>query len=191
MRSPTNYKFRHYGTDPDSGQAILLWASNGRDQSIEPRANELIFRGSKDELEVIEAQVWTPNALTDEGEVDLLDVYFGSQAVRTSLYLGLVSVNPADSDGLGDITELAVASGYGRIAVARDTEWGAITAGAGTTSDTKQFAATGTWTAATDLILCTVASGTSGLLIAFSQLSTPRTLTNGDTLDVSMAISLE
>lgn len=183
----TQYKFRHYTPDPDGGADLLLWASDGPGRSED--ITDPIRRGSDADFDLIGSQLWTPNALTDEGEIDMLDVYFEDQAVRSTLYFGLTSANPSESSTLASITELAVSNGYARIAVARGTDWSAPASGS-TTSVTKQFSASGTWTGATDLFICTSASGTSGLFIAFSALSQTRTLGNGDTLDVSMAVSL-
>ena len=59
-----------------------------------------------------------------------------------------------------------------------------------TVTPTKTFTATGTWTAATQLVLATVGTGTAGLFIAWAALSATRTLVNGDTLDVTLAVKL-
>lgn len=189
FRGHTAYKFRHYTPDPESGLHKLAWASDGLDDSIDLRG-EKILRGSVSEKELIEAQSLSLNALADEGEVDILDVYFDDQAVRTTLYFGLTSVAPSETSTLTTLTELTVANNYARIAVTRGTDWGAPTAGGGTASTTKQFSATGAWTGATDLFLGTTASG-AGLLIAYAALSQTRTLGNGDTLDVDMTVTLE
>ena len=189
-RHATAYKFRHY-TPHESGIDRLIWASDGPEAFVD-LSNDEVFRGSKADLELIHDLAWNGNALADEGEVDILNVYFDTQAVRTSLYFGLTSVAPGETSTLASITELAVSNNYARILVTRGTDWGAPTAGGGTTSTTKQFSASGgAWTGATDLFLTTSASGTTGEFIAWSALSQTRTLGDGDTLDVSMTVSME
>lgn len=190
-RSATAYKFRHYQKH-ESGLDRLVWASMGHGDYIDLSDQE-VFRGSKRDLEIINDAPWNGNALADEGEVDILDVYFDTQAVRANTYFALLSAAPGETTTMATMSEIETpgTSGYNRIAVARGTDWGAPTAGGGTTSTTKQFAATGAWTAATDLALVTALTGTAGLFIAWSALSQTRTLGNGDTLDVSMTVSAE
>ena len=59
-----------------------------------------------------------------------------------------------------------------------------------TTSSTKQFSASGTWTAASELIWATVQNGTAGLFLGWVALSATRNLVSGDTLDVDLAVKL-
>jgi len=184
LRGHTAYKFRHWTLDPD-GERVLDWA-NG----IDLRGDRIV-KGSKQELEVIEAQDLILNALTNEGEVDILDVYFEDQAVRSSLYLRLYNDMPTESDTLATLTGEVSGTGYAGITVTRGTDWSAPAHDTGTTTSTKTFTAGGTWTAASELVLATVASGTAGLFLASAALSQSRTLGNGDTLDVTLQISLE
>lgn len=186
----TAYKFRHWKIDPETGLRVLDWASAGKDDSLDLR-NELIVKGSPAELEVIEAQDWTLNALADEGEEDILNVYFDTQAVRANLYFRLYNDTPAEGDTLASLTGEVTGTGYTGIAVARGTDWSAPDAATGTSTGTKTFTAGGSWSAATQLILATAQTGTSGLLIAYAALSQTRTLGNGDTLDVTMTVTLE
>ena len=185
MSIHTAYKFRHWTKDPETGLDVLDWASH-----LDLRG-DTIRKGSKAELEVIEAQDWQPNALADEGEVDILDVYFDDQAVRTALYGRLASSAPGEADNLAAIAEIT-GTGYAEVTFTRGTDWGAPTAGGGTTSTQKTFTATGTWTGATHLFIATtVAANDTGLHIANAALSATRTLTNGDTLDVTATVTLE
>ena len=184
MGMHTAYKFRHYRPTED-GQRALIWG-NG----LEVRKNELIIQGSDLDRQFREAQDWNLNALANEGEVDMLDVYFDSQAVRTTLYFGLLSAAPGETTTEATMSEIS-GTGYARIAVTRGTDWGVPTHAGGTASATKTFTAGGTWTAATDLSLSTSSSGTAGLFIAWSALSATRTLINLDTLDVDMTVSAE
>lgn len=193
MKSPTSYKFRHYGKNPDptADGDVLLWASNGRD-SIFPRTDELIVKGGADDLAIRNDGLWTPNALANEGEEDILDVYFDTQAVRTSLYLRLYTdAALAETDTLATATGEESGSGYGAITCTRGTDWTAPDHSTGTVLSTKTFNATGTWSALNSMILATVGTGTSGLLIAWVDLSATRSLVNGDSLDVDLTVTLE
>lgn len=189
----TKYKFRHYRPDPDGGGKILEWASDGRHASIDLRGRD-IRKGSRAELEVVGDQLWTPNELVDEGEKDILDVYFDDVAVRTNTFFRLYDdPAPVDTDTLALLTNEVTGTGYDGIAVARGTDWSDPTLDVGdmqTTSTTKSFSAGGTWTSADQLVLATVQNGTAGLFLAWAALSTTRTLTNGDQLDVTMAVKL-
>ena len=192
MSIHTMWKSRHYG-----GDGKLLWASgiNAGDEG-NPLASERIYRGSEGELEVIRAQddFLIPNALADEGEKDILDVYFDVQAVRTALYCGLYNATPVDTSTQSSLSANEVSgTGYARATFTRGTDWGAPALDGGdymTTSTTKTFTAGGAWTAATYATLETTSSGTAGLLIAYVALSATRTLANTETLDVSFTVKL-
>jgi len=193
LAHPTKYKFRHYGKNPDpQGDGdVLLWASNGRD-SIFPNAGELIVKGSEIDLEVKNSQLWTGNALANEGEEDILDVYFDVQAVRTSLYFRLYTdAAITETDTLATVTGEESGTGYGAITITRGTDWTAPTHGGGTSTGTKTFNATGTWAALNSMVLATVGTGTAGLLIAWVDLSATRSLVNGDSLDTDLTVTLE
>jgi hypothetical protein len=182
----TQYKFRHYR------QGSLIWASDG------PRLGEefpvgLIHKGSKADIEVRRSQLWTPNALADEGEKDILDVYLDDVAVRASLFLRLYNDTPAETDTLATLTGEVTGTGYGAITLTRGTDWSDPALDSGdmqSVTPTKTFTAGGAWSAATQLVLASVASGTAGLFIAWAALSQSRTLGSGDTMDVTMAMKL-
>lgn len=192
----TAQKFRHTRLMPD-GHRYVIWASKGEKRHHgggERFADDEILVGSARHLELVRDQLWTPNALANEGEADMLDVYFDDQAVRTSLYLRLYNDTVTETDGLSDLTgEPTSAGGYGAITVTRGTDWSAPAHDTGTDMTTKQFSASGAdWSGSvTDLVLATVDTGTSGLLIAFNALSATRTVTDGDTLDIDLNVSLE
>ena len=187
----TRYKFRHYGANPGGPGDILLWASDGRG-SLFPRSGEAILKGGADDLAIRSDMLWTPNALTDEGEIDLLDVYYKAQAVRASLYFRLYTDSSlAEADTLATAVGEESAGGYGAITVTRGTDWSAPSAAGGTSTVTKTFNATATWSTLNSLILATVATGDAGLVIAWVDLSTPRSLVINDSLDVDMTVTLE
>jgi hypothetical protein len=149
--------------------------------------------------ELLWAQPWTANALVDTGEADILDVYFINVSAPTGHFFLLLGNAPAtgslaDTDTIASVTEVT-GTGYARQQVDRGggtpgfTRSG--TAPTTVTSSTETFTATGTWTTANWLGLCDVASGTAGVLVAHTGLSTARNLVNGDSLQTSMAISLD
>ena len=145
-------------------------------------------------------QDWTPNALTDEGEIQILDVYFANRNQPAGdFYMGLgtngqtgTTFPPtlADTNTLANITELTGTS-YARIATARAITTGWTLAGSTMTTVTKTFTAGGTWTAGRFAFLCDVASGTAGKLICTTALSVERLLVVSDQLNVSIAVSLD
>jgi hypothetical protein len=193
VRSPTQHKFRHYRSDPDGRGDVLIWAQSGTKTMYEADGqHDQIFRGSKQELEVINSALWTANALADEGEADILDVYFDVAVLKTNFYLGLSQSTPVEASTLASITEKAVTLGYARKVLARGTAWTAPTAATGTTSDTVTYTSSGTWPSpVTDCFLTDVSSGTAGVFIAWAVLSAPRSLLNLDTLDNDITVSLE
>lgn len=189
----TRNKFEHLRLGPD-GRKYLIWASDGPSNRGEEFAVGDVLAGSRQHVDIRRSQLWTPNALMDEGEKDILDVYFDDVAVRTSLFYRLYSDGAiAETDTLATLTGEVSGTGYGAQTVTRGTDWADPTLDSGdmqTTSTQKTFSATGTWTAADELVLATVGSGTSGLALAWVALSTTRTLVNGDDLNVTLAVKL-
>ena len=188
MRSPTSYKFRHYRND-EEGRRKLIWASDGPGHSEELD----VVKGSELDLEVINSQMWTPNALANEGEVAILEAYFGTGNGPAELFFRLWAATLDDTSTEATAGE-CTGTGYpgATHTLTKDTSWGAITHAAGTVSDTLTFtAAASDWEALTDLMLATTATGTAGLHIAYAALSATRTLLDTDTLDVDMTVSME
>lgn len=188
----TKQRFRHTRLGPD-GQRRVIWASNGRKTGGgEEFGEDGILVGSPRHMELVHDQLWTPNTLADEGEGDILDVYFDAQAVRSELYLSLWNDTPVETDGLTDLVNETSGTGYGRITVTRGTDWTAPALDAGdmqTTMSTKQFSASGTWTDATYCVVSTTTDNT-GLLIIYNALSATRSLVDGDTLDIDLDVKL-
>jgi hypothetical protein len=186
----TKYKFRHYSLAED-GNRYLVWASDEfKSEFFKPGE---VLKGSFRDLEIMRSQLWTPNALADEGEIDILDVYVEDQAVRASTFFRLYNDTPAETDTLATLVNEVSGTGYGGITVTRGTDWSAPALDSGdgmSTSVVKTFTAGGTWTAATQLVWASVASGTSGLFLGWVALSATRTLVNTDTLDVTLGVKL-
>lgn len=174
LAHPTEYRFRHYR------EGRLLWASSIGD--VDAQA---------DELEVVEAQLWTPNAIADEGEQWILDTFFRGAAAPAGFFLRLATAAPTDTSTLATVSQVT-GTGYAPIAVARNTtDWPTLALNAGdfrVVMATKTFTATGTWTAATHMYLATTSDNT-GKLISYAALGTTRTLVNGDTLAVDYNVT--
>ncbi len=139
---------------------------------------------------------YLPNALLDQGEQNILDVYFRNTNVPSQFYLGLgnnggTPATPADTTLLTGITEVS-GTGYARQIVNRNTtDWGAPALDSGdyqTISKTVLFENTGgsSWTAADFWFLTNVASGTAGNLIAVGALSQSRVVGAGQGFNLSV-----
>jgi hypothetical protein len=183
MSIHTTYRMRHYQRDPD-GVRRLVWADGLGDLDV--REDDPAHAA------VLERQEWSLNDLSNEGQSDMLDVYFRGASASANLFLRLYDDTPIRTDSLTDLTGETSGTGYAAISLERDgTDWPTLELAAPGTrvkTGTETFTAGGTWSDATSLVLATVGSGTSGLLIAYDALSTTRTLTDSDTLDVDMAV---
>lgn len=182
---PTQYQFAHHRMI--DGEKHLIWG-NGIGE-IEP-----ILAGTKEYFEALADRPWQPNALADEGEADMINVYFRTQAKRAQLYGRLFNATPTETSTLAGLSGEVTGTGYGAVTFTNaDANWSAPSLNSGdmqSTSNVYTFTAGGAWTAATYLVLATVSTGTSGLLIIYSALSATRTLANTDTLDVSATVKL-
>lgn len=181
---PTTWRFAQYRHI--DGVEHLIWG-NGIGEVLIPR-------GSPAELEALMDRAWNDNALLDGGEQDMLNVYFRATTAPTTFYGRLYNATPAETDTLTSLTGEVTGTGYAAVSWTRGTtDFGAPALNSGdyqTTTTTKTFTAGGAWTAATNIVLATVATGTSGTALAAAALAATRTLASGDTLDVSFAIKL-
>lgn len=175
----TEWKFKH----ERAGE--LIWASGLGELAIPV--------GSDEYFEALGDQLWTPNALADEGEEIMLDVFFRGASLPASHYVGLVAGSPAETTTLATMTEVS-GTGYARIALAKNsTDWPTLALDTGdfqAVSLGKVFTASGTWTGATNSFLTGAASGTSGDFIAYAPLGATRTLISSDTLTVTTRVKL-
>jgi len=162
----TQVKIRHYRHDPEGRGLSLIWAQFGETWSEMFELGE-ILKGSPADLDVIRNQLWTPNALVDEGEGDILDVYFNDQAVRASTFFRLYNDTAiVETDTLVTLLNEVTGGGYGGSTVTRSADWTEPALDAGdmqTVSTVKTFTATGTWTTANELVLATVVSVVANL----------------------------
>lgn len=180
----TAYRFAHYRQL--GGETHLVWGSGIGDV--------LVPQGSALEAEALADRTWLSNALADEGETDMLAVYFRTQAKRANLYGRLYNDTPVETDTLATLTGEVTGTGYAALTwPVSDAGFPTLVIDAGdakVTSSTQTYTAGGAWSAATTLVLATAASGTSGLHVASVPLSSTRTLAVADTLDVSIAVTL-
>ena len=185
----TTWRFAHHRTV--DGERCLIWG-NGIGEVLVPV-------DSPDYVQALNDREWTNNALADEGEQSMLDVYFRGATKVATFYGRLYTSTPTDTSTLATITGEVTGTGYpGSVSWASNTTdfpTLAKTAAGNTdwqvTSLTRTWTAGNTWTAsAANLVVATAQTGTSGLHVAWVALSTPRSLVNTDTLDVSVAIAL-
>jgi hypothetical protein len=140
---------------------------------------------------------WTvENALADEGEENMLDAYLRAQNVPTTFYMALYNDTPVETDTLADLTGEPSTNGYARQEIERSTVgWPALALDSGdymATSKQVTFSASGgSWGPVTYMVLCDVASGTSGKLISYVALSQSRTLQDSEALGCKMKIKLQ
>lgn len=179
---PTEFRYQH------RRDGKVIWASGVGDLDIVEFSPEYF------DLQI--AQPFAPNALADEGEQDILGVYFRASTAPTTFYLGLLNSTPTDTTTLASMTGEPSGSGYARQQITRDnTGWPTLALDAG---DYRAVASVETFTAAggtigpvTYAFLCTnAATGTSGKFLVYNALSSSRTLNDGDSLDVTMRVKL-
>jgi len=137
------------------------------------------------------------NGLMDEGENNILDVYYRNQNAPTKFYLGLGNNGgtpgiPAEDATLATITEVS-GDGYARQEITRDTiGWPSLTKDSDgdwyVTSKQVAFVNTGSenWPAADYMFITDTPSGTDGKLLICIALSSSRVLTPSDELDVKI-----
>jgi len=187
---PTQYKFAHHGLHPATGVRALLWASTVGDL-VEQGLYAPV--GSTLEADLLAEREWEPNDLVNEGEQDILAVYFRGATPSANLFFRLFNDTPVEADTLTDLTGEVTGTGYAAISLSRNTtDFPTLALDTGdfmVTSATKTFTAGGSWSVATHLVLGTTADNT-GKFIAFRALSTPRTLVASDTLAVTFSLKL-
>lgn len=138
---------------------------------------------------------WTesgPNDLADEGEADMLDVYYRNATAPTTFYLRLFNDTPVETDTLADLTGEPSGNGYSPQEIERsNVGFPTLALDAGDwqlTSKTVTFTASGgSWGPVTYAVLATTSDNT-GKLVAYKQLSQARTLQDGESLEVTITI---
>jgi len=136
------------------------------------------------------------NALADEGEESMLDVYLRGAAAPTNFYLGLANDTPNDQTTLATLQGEPSGNGYARQQIERSgTGWPVFEKDENNdwraTSKLVTFTASGGSIGPVNLMFLTdVASGTSGKFLAWAALSQSRTLSNGESLGCKIKIKL-
>lgn len=135
------------------------------------------------------------NALVDEGEQDVLDVYLRGAAAPTQFYLRLFNDTPVETDGLADLLSEAAGNGYAAQLIERSaTGWPTLALDAGdfqATSSQEQFAASGGSFGPVSHVVLATSSDNTGKLISFAALSQSRTLADGESLTVTYRVKLQ
>jgi hypothetical protein len=139
------------------------------------------------------------NLVVNEGLQDMNTEYFKGSTYTADFYLGLVT-------GPGSGTTFAAADTLASKAWTEFTDYAgsrkAVTFGTATTADPSvisnsaspsSFTISGAGGVIAGAFLCTVASGTSGVLFSASDFQSPgdRTVVSGDTLNVTYTFSLD
>jgi hypothetical protein len=143
-------------------------------------------------------EVAQPNLVVNEGLKDMNDKYFSGSGYTAAWYLGLIS---GSSPSIAATDTLASHSGWTEVPVTSGYTGNRkqLTFGSATTADPSvitnpsaaQFAMLGTYVVS-GAFLCTVASGTSGVLFSASTFEAPgdRSVVSGDTLNVTYTFEL-
>jgi hypothetical protein len=145
---------------------------------------------------------WTDtmsNLVVDEGLQDMNTQYFKGSAYDAAFFLGLIT-GPASGTSFAATDSLASHAGWteftdysgSRKAVTFGSATDASPSLINSTGSPSSFAITGTAVVA-GAFLCTVASGTSGVLFSEADFDSPgdRSVVSGDTLNVSYSFSLD
>jgi len=136
-----------------------------------------------------------PNALVDEGELLLLDVFLRAAAAPAGFFCRLYNDTPIETDSLAALTGEPAVNGYAAQAIERsNVGWPTLALDAGdyqATSKELTFTATGgSWGPVTHCVLAT-SSDNTGKLVSFAALSTARTLAAGETLRITYRVKLQ
>lgn len=139
------------------------------------------------------------NLVVNTGLQDMNNKYFKGSTYTAAFYLGLVT-GPASATTYAAADTLASHAGWteftnysgSRKAVTFGTPTTAAPSVIDSTGSPSSFAITGTAVVA-GAFICTVASGTSGILFSEADFDSPgdRSVVNGDTLNVSYTFSLD
>jgi len=187
---PTAWKFRHWNAPETgtNGPKRLQWHSGFGLAGWE--------FGEKGPLstDAIIAEMWNDsqtllNNLADEGEIDMLAVYFDAQAVRANLYVRGYNDTIVESDTQASSASEVSGTGYAALDYVRNTDWTPST-NTVVGAEKTWTAGAGGWTAMTDVTISTTATGTAGKQIAFVALSATRTLADGETLDLTPTVTM-
>lgn len=164
---------------------LMAMARAARDNFLYEKADEL-----EREAKAAVRQKWTEtfrNLVTTEGKNDIIDKYFKGSSYTAAWYLGLKGTgSAANGDTLashGGWSEVTPYAGN-RPAIT----WGTTSSGSNTASAVS-ISITGTSTVA-GAFVASVNTGTSGKLYSAGDFAAPRSVANGDTLNVTPTVSV-
>ena len=140
------------------------------------------------------------NLVVNQGLQDMNTQYFKGSSYNAAFYLGLVT-GPGSGTTYAAGDTLAIHGGWTEFTDYSGSRK-AVTFGTATTADPSvisnsaspaQFSITGGGGTVAGAFLCTVASGTSGILFSEADFQSPgdRTVVSGDTLNVTYTFSLD
>ena len=134
------------------------------------------------------------HVLSAKGEQYILQTAFSEETtVPVQFYICVHNNTLTRESVMTDITTEPVGNGYARQPVSSNNTDIVITLSSGdylASLKSVTFAATGSWSIVSKASLVTTISGTSGIVIATWDLAAPRTLTNGDSIVVSLQLLL-
>lgn len=134
------------------------------------------------------------NALANEGQQEMLNVYLQGGTAPTGFAIGLSSMTFAVTTTYATITGEPSGNGYARQTLTRSSSaggWPTLALDLGNfkaTASTVTYTATGAVGPVTSAFMI---SSTNNKLISYTALSTSRTLASGDTLQVTYAVKLQ
>lgn len=143
-------------------------------------------------------QLWAEvaeNALVDEGEQLILDVFLRGATAPTQFFLRLFNSTPTETSTLSALTGEPSTNGYAAQLVERSAVgWPTLVLdgeGWQATSSEETFVATGgSWGPVSHCVLATTSNNT-GRLLSFAALNQSRTLADGETLRVTYRVKLQ
>jgi hypothetical protein len=148
------------------------------------------FEHVSPEGDILWSQGWTPNALANEGEQYVLETAFRGGTAHANFYIGLINdAGIAETDTLATMAGEPSGNGYARSLCT----FGATSLVGGdyeTDSTQETFTSSGTIGPVDHAFLTDASSGTTGDFLAYVPLSTPRTMASGESLNVTVTISL-
>jgi hypothetical protein len=131
------------------------------------------------------------NLFIDEGERNVLDVYFRNQNASATFYMGLHSGSLATNATLANVSEPGQAD-YARQLLNRNTtDWPTLSfdgADWSVTSKNVVFAPSSTWLPVNRLFLASQSSGAIGSVILEAPLAALRALVSQDTLTITATV---
>ena len=121
-------------------------------------------------------------SLSDWAELKVLDHLTGKTSfTMPSVFVALMLAEPGEANSAAGLSEVADANGYARVSTAGG-DWNAAAAGATDNANPITFPqASGSWGEVTHFALMTSAVIGEGYMLLWGDLTTPKTIDDGDT----------